>query len=216
MRARAAPRLPCNRTKRSRSRCAPNTFSTLILAARSCPVAATSFIRLIPFPASVTAACRAVSRPSISKRGIVRAALNASNVPRVGRVQIFQTFYYTRALSLAPSLAQFADARGREPGTIRGSQYSPSVFIGRTERGAFGGLSLFYDFQDRPDRKSSLISSTTTAGYAWDCCAALYFQRRTPHRTPRAVQLSLKRHRHVRHRTNRAALRTLMRAFYPA
>jgi LPS-assembly protein len=90
-------------------------------------------------------------------------------------VQAFQSFYYTRAVELVPSLAQFADARGKEPGTLRGSQWSPSIFLGNRERGLFGGLSFFFDFQTRPGKNgsqgSSLISSTVTVGYSWDCCA---------------------------------------------
>jgi len=87
-------------------------------------------------------------------------------------IQAFQSFYYTRAIELVPSLAQFADARGNEPGTLRGSQWSPSIFLGNRERGLFGGTSFFFDFQTRPDRgNSSLISSTVTLGYTWDCCA---------------------------------------------
>ncbi len=80
-------------------------------------------------------------------------------------IQIFQSFYYTRAIELVGSLAQFADARGFEPGTVRGSQWSPSVFLGDRERGLFGGASFFFDFQKRPGRgDSSLISSTVTLG----------------------------------------------------
>ena len=87
-------------------------------------------------------------------------------------VQAFQSFYYTRAVELVPSLAQFADARGKEPGTLRGSQWSPSIFLGNRERGLFGGLSFFFDFQTRPTKeRGSLISSTVTVGYSWDCCA---------------------------------------------
>jgi LPS-assembly protein len=87
-------------------------------------------------------------------------------------VQIFQSFYYTRAIELVPSLARFADARGLEAGTLRGSQWSPSVFLGNRERGLFGGASFFFDFQKRPGRgDSSLISSTMTLGHSWDCCA---------------------------------------------
>jgi LPS-assembly protein len=87
-------------------------------------------------------------------------------------VEIFQSFYYTRAIELAPSLAQFADPNGFEAGTVRGSQWGPSVFLGNRERGLFGGSSFFFDFQKRPGRgDSSLISSTVTLGYGWDCCA---------------------------------------------
>jgi LPS-assembly protein len=87
-------------------------------------------------------------------------------------IQAFQSFYYTRAVELVPSLAQFADARGKEPGTLRGSQWSPSIFLGDRERGLFGGASFFFDFQTRPGKGSnSLISSTVTVGYTWDCCA---------------------------------------------
>jgi len=87
-------------------------------------------------------------------------------------LQIFQSFYYTRAIELSPNLAQFADLRGLEAGTVRGSQWSPSVFLGNRDRGFFGGASFFFDFQKRPGRKdSSLISSTITLGRSWDCCA---------------------------------------------
>jgi LPS-assembly protein len=87
-------------------------------------------------------------------------------------VQAFQTFYYTRAISLVPSLARFGDVRGKEAGTLRGSQWSPSIFIGDREKGLFGGASVFFDFQNRPDKgPNSLISSTVTVGYSWDCCA---------------------------------------------
>ncbi|MGA9997160.1 MAG: LPS assembly protein LptD [Pyrinomonadaceae bacterium] len=85
--------------------------------------------------------------------------------------QFFQTFYYTRAIDLAPALRQFADANGKEPGTLRGSQWSPSAFVGNRNRGLYGGVSLFFDFQQRPGKSSSLISSTVTAGYTWDCCS---------------------------------------------
>lgn len=88
--------------------------------------------------------------------------------------KLFTTFYYTRALRLVPSLQQYADAAGKEPGTLRGSQWSPSFFIGNTEQGAFGGLSLFFDFQNRRATKNSpLVSSTATLGYSWDCCAVV-------------------------------------------
>jgi len=87
-------------------------------------------------------------------------------------LQIFQSFYYTRAIELGGPLAKFADARGFEAGTLRGSQWGPSAFIGDREKGLFGGASFFFDFQKRPGRgDSSLISSTVTVGHAWDCCA---------------------------------------------
>jgi LPS-assembly protein len=87
-------------------------------------------------------------------------------------VQVFQSFYYTRAIELSPSLARFADERGFEAGTVRGSLWSPAVFLGIRDRGLFGGASFFFDFQKRPGRgDSSLISSTVTLGHSWDCCA---------------------------------------------
>ena len=87
-------------------------------------------------------------------------------------IQVFQSFYYTRAIELAPNLASFADTRGFEAGTVRGSQWSPSVFLGNRDRGLFGGASFFFDFQKRPGREdNSLISSTMTLGHSWDCCA---------------------------------------------
>jgi len=88
-------------------------------------------------------------------------------------IQLFQSYYYERAVRLVPSLQRFADARGLEPGTLPGSQYSPSVFIGNRERGLFGGISFFFDFQNRPAGINSPLvrSANITAGYAFDCCA---------------------------------------------
>ncbi|MDQ5847135.1 MAG: LPS assembly protein LptD [Acidobacteriota bacterium] len=106
-----------------------------------------------------------------TRGGGIRAISTSFGINRP-LIQAFQSFYYTRAVELVPSLARFADARGLEPGTVRGSQYSPSIFIGNRERGLFGGASFFFDFQDRPGKgRSSLISSTATLGYSWDCCA---------------------------------------------
>ena len=86
--------------------------------------------------------------------------------------KLFQTFYYTRAVSLVPSLQQFADERGKEAGTLRGSQWSPSVFIGNRDKGLYGGASVFFDFENRrAARFSPLISSLYTIGYAYDCCS---------------------------------------------
>jgi LPS-assembly protein len=87
-------------------------------------------------------------------------------------LKIFQTFYYTRAVTLVPSLAQYANEAGKEPGTLRGSQWSPSVFIGDRRKGLFGGASIFFDFENRRvDQRSPMISSLFLAGYAYDCCA---------------------------------------------
>jgi len=87
-------------------------------------------------------------------------------------IEAYQTFYYTRAVTLAPSIARFSDRFGKEPGTLQGSQWSPSVFLGDRDRGLFGGASFFFDFQNRPGKgSSSLISSVVTVGHAWDCCA---------------------------------------------
>jgi LPS-assembly protein len=94
-------------------------------------------------------------------------------------VQVFQTLYYTRAITLVPSLARFADASGKEPGTVRGSQWSPSVFVGNRQRGLFGGVSFFFDFQHQlGQQKSSLVNSVVTLGYSYDCCAVV-IQNRT-------------------------------------
>ncbi|HNU06439.1 MAG TPA: LPS assembly protein LptD [Pyrinomonadaceae bacterium] len=93
-------------------------------------------------------------------------------------VKLFQTFYYTRGVTLKGGLAQYADANGKEAGTLRGSQWSPSIFLGNRDRGLYGGSSLFFDFQNRRASKDSpLISSLFTLGYAYDCCsvAAQYY-----------------------------------------
>jgi hypothetical protein len=92
-------------------------------------------------------------------------------------LKLFQTFYYTRAVELVPSLAQYANVNGKEPGTLRGSQWSPSIFIGNRNKGMYGGTSLFFDFENRrASHLSPLISSLYTLGYAYDCCSlALQF-----------------------------------------
>ncbi|MCY7374517.1 MAG: LPS assembly protein LptD, partial [Pyrinomonadaceae bacterium] len=88
-------------------------------------------------------------------------------------VKIFQTFYYTRAITLIPSLQKFSNQFANEPGTRRGSQWSPSVFVGDRNRGFYGGTSLFFDFENRRGvSESSLISTLATLGYAFDCCSA--------------------------------------------
>lgn len=111
-------------------------------------------------------------RTDIDTRGGGIRALSTTFGINRPLIQAFQSFYYTRAVELVPSLAQFADARGKEPGTLRGSQWSPSIFLGDRERGLFGGASFFFDFQTRPGTNGrSLISSTVTLGYTWDCCA---------------------------------------------
>jgi LPS-assembly protein len=111
-------------------------------------------------------------RSDIDTHGGGLRALAASAGLSRSLIQAYSTFYYTRAVELVPSLQQFANAAGREPGTLRGSQWSPSVFIGNHERGLFGGVSLFFDFQKHPFAGSNraLISSTATIGYTWKCC----------------------------------------------
>jgi LPS-assembly protein len=87
-------------------------------------------------------------------------------------LKIFQTFYYTRAVTLVPSLSQYSDARGKEAGTLRGSQWSPSFFLGNRDHGWYGGSSLFLDFENhRAAGESPLISSLYTLGYSFNCCA---------------------------------------------
>ena len=106
-----------------------------------------------------------------TQRGGLRAMSATFGIKRP-LIEAFQTFYYTRAIDLVPSLSGFADARGKEAGTLRGSQWSPKIFLGNTEKGLFGGASFFFDFQKHPGRgNSSLISSTQTLGYSWNCCA---------------------------------------------
>jgi LPS-assembly protein len=86
-------------------------------------------------------------------------------------VQALTTFYYTRAVSLAPSLERFADPlTGREAGTLKGAQWSPALFVGTPDKGLFVGTSTFFDFQNRPGKNSPLVSTTFTVGYTWDCC----------------------------------------------
>jgi LPS-assembly protein len=87
-------------------------------------------------------------------------------------LKIFQTFYYTRAVALIPSLRVPPNLSRKEAGTLRGSQWSPSVFVGNRDRGLFGGTSFFFDFENRRAAgQSPMISSLVTLGYAYDCCS---------------------------------------------
>lgn len=107
-----------------------------------------------------------------TRGGGLRAMAATVGFNRAAIIEAFSTFYYTRAVELVPSLRQFANPQGAEPGTLRGSQWSPSVFFGDRENGLFGGLSLFFDFQKHPFAgERALVSSTATLGYTWKCCA---------------------------------------------
>jgi hypothetical protein len=93
-------------------------------------------------------------------------------------LKIFQTFYYTRAVDLIPSLQRSIPVQPgvapitKEPGTLRGSQWSPSIFLGDRSHGVYGGASVFLDFENRrAARQSPLISSLYTVGYSYDCCS---------------------------------------------
>lgn len=86
--------------------------------------------------------------------------------------KLFQTLYYTRRVTLIPSLAQYARPDRSEPGTLRGAQWSPSIFVGNRDKGPYGGASLFFDFENRRAANlNPLISSLYTIGYAYDCCS---------------------------------------------
>jgi LPS-assembly protein len=112
------------------------------------------------------------TRMDVGIQGDGLRAMSATVAYDTRLLKIFQTFYYTRAVSLIPSLSQYADSRGKEAGTLRGSQWSPSVFIGDREHGWYGGASVFFDFENRRVAKQSpLISSLFTIGYAYDCCS---------------------------------------------
>jgi LPS-assembly protein len=111
-------------------------------------------------------------RSDLDTKGGGLRAMSATFGMNRSLVEAFSTFYYTRAVQLVPSLQQYANAAGTEPGTLRGSQWSPSILLGNRERGLFGGVSLFFDFQKHPFAGSNraLIASTVTAGYTWKCC----------------------------------------------
>ena len=86
--------------------------------------------------------------------------------------KLFQTFYYTRAVTLIPSLAQYADPNRQRSRHLRGSQWSPSLFVGNRDHGLYGGTSFFFDFENRrASQQSPLISSLVTVGYTYDCCS---------------------------------------------
>ncbi len=119
------------------------------------------------------------TRMDIGLKGEGIRAISATVGYDTPLIKVFQTFYYTRAVDLVPSLAaQITPPPARqttpvtEPGTLRGSQWSPSVFLGNRDKGLYGGASVFFDFENRrAARLSPLISTLYTVGYAYDCCA---------------------------------------------
>ncbi len=114
----------------------------------------------------------ASTRMDVGMNGDGLRAISATIGYDTSFLKFFQTFYYTRAVTLMPSLAQYADPEGKEPGTLRGSQWSPSIFVGNRDRGLYGGYSFFFDFENRRElRQTPLISSLVTLGYAYDCCS---------------------------------------------
>ena len=111
------------------------------------------------------------TRADVSMNGDALRAISATVGYDTRLLKFFQTFYYTRAITLVPSLAQYANAAGKEPGTLRGSQWSPSIFIGDRNKGLYGGASVFFDFENRrATGLSSRISSLYTIGYSGNCC----------------------------------------------
>lgn len=112
------------------------------------------------------------TRMDVELRGEILRDISATIGYDTKLLKFFQTFYYTRAVTLIPSLQQYALPGGKEAGTLRGSQWSPSLFMGNRDKGWYGGASLFFDFENSRTRKTSpLISSLFTIGYASDCCA---------------------------------------------
>jgi LPS-assembly protein len=112
------------------------------------------------------------TRMDIGVHGDGLRAVSATLGYDTSLLKVFQTFYYTRAVTLIPSLQVYANQDGKEPGTLRGAQWSPSVFVGNRDKGLYGGTSLFFDFENRrASELSPLISSLYTAGYAYDCCS---------------------------------------------
>ncbi len=113
------------------------------------------------------------TRMDLDTRGEILRNVSATIGYDTPLFKAFQTLYYTRAVTLIPSLAAFATPGGKEAGTLRGSQWSPSVFMGDRNKGLYGGASLFFDFENSRTQKrgSPLISSLYTIGYAGDCCA---------------------------------------------
>jgi LPS-assembly protein len=112
------------------------------------------------------------TRADVGFQGDGLRAISATIGYDTSLVKFFQTFYYTRAVTLVPSLAQYSDENGKEAGTLRGSQWSPSIFVGNRDKGLYGGASVFFDFENRRvTRLSPMISSLYTLGYAYDCCS---------------------------------------------
>lgn len=112
------------------------------------------------------------TRMDIGVQGDAIRSISTSIAYDTSLFKFFQTFYYTRAVTLIPSLAQYSNPAGKEAGTLRGSQWSPSMFLGNRDKGLYGGTSLFFDLENRrATRQSPMVSSLFTLGYSYDCCS---------------------------------------------
>jgi hypothetical protein len=151
---------------------------------------ATSSIRSTRFPGLFTAAFRDASRRSMSMRVIVRDEISSSISELISTRRAADAFavddvwtfaiahsdvseFLLHARDRAGGVSRVCRCAGFEAGTVRGSQWSPAVFLGNRERGCLAARRSSSTFQKRPGRgDSSLISSTVTLGHiAWDCCA---------------------------------------------
>jgi LPS-assembly protein len=80
---------------------------------------------------------------------------------------ISQSWYYTRKLLL--------DGTRVDPTTLPGNQMDTSLFVGKSSKGPYGGVTIAYDFRNRffdgTPRDPRYINFITTGGWAWDCCS---------------------------------------------
>ena len=87
-------------------------------------------------------------RTDLDTRGGGIRALSATFGINRPLVQAFQSFYYTRAVELVPSLAQFADARGQEAGHLARLAVEPVDIFGQSRTWAVWRRFVLLRFSD--------------------------------------------------------------------
>ncbi len=132
-------------------------------------------------------------------------------VPKLRALEVFQTFYYTRAVTLAPSLRQFSNAARQRAGHAARLAVE-SRLLPRRPRARIVRRRLVLLRLPEPPRQRQLLARQLGRhprlhlGLLRRHRAELHLQHRPARREPRRLQLPPQRHRHLRHRTDRPAL----------
>ena len=129
----------------------------------------------------------------------------------IGRFRCFRVFITRGRSSLSPDLARFADPRGFEAGTVRGSQWSPAVFLGQSRPGIFWRRVVLFRLPEAAGQRRQLADqlnrdARACLGLLCGDGAVFDLQRGPAKRKPGGFQLPSERDRQLRNRAIRPAL----------